>query len=158
MRRFYIGRFQPYHDGHHKMVEAIASEIDELVLGIGSAGDSHSPHNPFTAGERIMMITKSLVDLDLVTYTVPSATAGEDSTELAQLPVSNAHSSVPGSIGVPPLSAPLIVFDDSAILDKTGLPDGGPEPGLTSQFPRNRGTEQLVLSLSLTPCIRDEAG
>ena len=72
MRRgFYIGRFQPYHDGHHNVVRRIAEEVDELVLGIGSAGDSHSEHDPFTAGERIMMITKSLVDLDLVTYAVP---------------------------------------------------------------------------------------
>jgi nicotinamide-nucleotide adenylyltransferase len=72
MRRgFYIGRFQPYHNGHHRMVDRIASEVDELVLGIGSAGDSHSTHDPFTAGERIMMLTKSLVDYDLVTYAVP---------------------------------------------------------------------------------------
>ncbi|WP_255170183.1 nicotinamide-nucleotide adenylyltransferase [Natrononativus amylolyticus] len=70
-RGFYIGRFQPYHNGHHNMVERIAEDVDELVLGIGSAGDSHSTRNPFTAGERIMMITKSLVDYDLVTYAVP---------------------------------------------------------------------------------------
>jgi nicotinamide-nucleotide adenylyltransferase len=70
-RGFYIGRFQPFHDGHRNVVETIAEEVDELVLGIGSAGDSHSRHDPFTAGERIMMITKSLVDSDLVTYAVP---------------------------------------------------------------------------------------
>ncbi|WP_440990988.1 nicotinamide-nucleotide adenylyltransferase [Haloarchaeobius baliensis] len=70
-RGFYIGRFQPYHNGHHSMVETIAEEVDELVLGIGSAGDSHSEHDPFTAGERIMMLTKSLVDHDIVTYAVP---------------------------------------------------------------------------------------
>ncbi|GAB3018877.1 nicotinamide-nucleotide adenylyltransferase [Natronobiforma cellulositropha] len=70
-RGFYIGRFQPYHEGHHAMVNQIAAEVDELVLGIGSAGDSHTPRNPFTAGERIMMITKCLVDLDIVTYVVP---------------------------------------------------------------------------------------
>ncbi len=58
MRGFYIGRFQPYHNGHHSMVERIADEVDELVLGIGSADDSHTTHDPFTAGERIMMITK----------------------------------------------------------------------------------------------------
>ena len=72
MRRgFYIGRFQPYHNGHHQMVHRIAEEVDELVLGVGSAGDSHTRHDPFTAGERIMMITKALVDIDLVTYVVP---------------------------------------------------------------------------------------
>jgi nicotinamide-nucleotide adenylyltransferase len=70
-RGFYIGRFQPYHTGHHRVVEQIATEVDELVVGIGSAGDSHSARNPFTAGERIMMITKALVDFDLVTYAVP---------------------------------------------------------------------------------------
>ena len=71
MRGFYIGRFQPYHDGHHHMVEAIADQVDELVLGIGSAGDSHTRRNPFTAGERVMMITKSLAEFDLPTYVVP---------------------------------------------------------------------------------------
>ncbi|SFB73180.1 nicotinamide-nucleotide adenylyltransferase [Halobiforma haloterrestris] len=70
-RGFYIGRFQPFHNGHRNMVERIAEDVDELVLGIGSADDSHTVRNPFTAGERIMMITKSLVDMDLVTYAVP---------------------------------------------------------------------------------------
>lgn len=70
-RGFYIGRFQPYHNGHHRVVADIADEVDELVVGIGSAGDSHTERNPFTAGERIMMITKSLVEFDLVTYAVP---------------------------------------------------------------------------------------
>ena len=71
MRGFYIGRFQPYHDGHHHMVEEIADEVDELVLGIGSAGDSHSVRNPFTAGERVMMVSKSVAEFDITTYAVP---------------------------------------------------------------------------------------
>jgi nicotinamide-nucleotide adenylyltransferase len=52
MRGFYIGRFQPYHNGHQHMVEEIIEEVDELVLGIGSADASHTVRNPFTAGER----------------------------------------------------------------------------------------------------------
>jgi len=71
LRGCYIGRFQPYHDGHHRMVEEIAEEVDELVLGIGSADQSHTTHDPFTAGERTMMITKSVADLDIITYAVP---------------------------------------------------------------------------------------
>ncbi|PSQ40707.1 nicotinamide-nucleotide adenylyltransferase [Halobacteriales archaeon QS_9_68_42] len=70
-RGFYIGRFQPFHEGHYAMVERISEEVDELVVGIGSADQSHTVRNPFTAGERIMMITKTLVDLDLVSYAVP---------------------------------------------------------------------------------------
>lgn len=71
MRGFYIGRFQPYHDGHHQMVAEIAAEVDELVLGIGSAGDSHTPRNPFTAGERVMMVSKAVAAFDVATYVVP---------------------------------------------------------------------------------------
>jgi len=71
MRGFYIGRFQPYHDGHHRMVREIVSEVDELVLGIGSAGHSHSRRNPFTAGERVMMVTKSVAEFDCTSYVVP---------------------------------------------------------------------------------------
>ncbi|WP_255197002.1 nicotinamide-nucleotide adenylyltransferase [Halorarius litoreus] len=70
-RGIYIGRFQPYHEGHHAMVERIAGEVDELVLGIGSADQSHTARNPFTAGERIMMLTKATADMDLITYAVP---------------------------------------------------------------------------------------
>ncbi|MGB9986478.1 nicotinamide-nucleotide adenylyltransferase [Salarchaeum japonicum] len=70
-RGFYIGRFQPYHEGHHRVVEAISDEVDELVVGVGSGDKSHSARNPFTAGERVMMITKALVDVDVVTYVVP---------------------------------------------------------------------------------------
>ncbi len=71
MRGFLIGRFQPFHNGHLSVVDKIAEDVDELVIGIGSAGDSHSSSDPFTAGERIMMITKTLESYDLVTYAVP---------------------------------------------------------------------------------------
>lgn len=71
MRGFLIGRFQPFHNGHQSVVDQIAKDVDELVLGIGSAGDSHTSSDPFTAGERIMMITKCLEQYDLVSYVVP---------------------------------------------------------------------------------------
>lgn len=71
MRGFLIGRFQPFHNGHRSVTEEIATEVDELVVGIGSAGNSHSTRDPFTAGERIMMITRALEEIDLRTYVVP---------------------------------------------------------------------------------------
>ena len=70
-RAFYIGRFQPFHRGHHKVISEIAKEVDELIIGIGSAQMSHTPENPFTAGERIMMISRGLKDLDLAYYVIP---------------------------------------------------------------------------------------
>jgi nicotinamide-nucleotide adenylyltransferase len=70
-RGCFIGRFQPYHEGHHTVVERIAAEVDELVFAVGSADQSHTVRDPFTAGERIMMITKATIDHDLLTYAVP---------------------------------------------------------------------------------------
>jgi nicotinamide-nucleotide adenylyltransferase len=70
-RAFYIGRFQPFHKGHLKVIREIANEVDELVIGIGSAQLSHTPENPFTAGERILMISRSLEPLDLYYYVIP---------------------------------------------------------------------------------------
>lgn len=60
MRALYIGRFQPYHLGHHEVIKKIAAEVDEVVIVIGSAQISHELENPFTAGERYLMISKSL--------------------------------------------------------------------------------------------------
>ena len=70
-RGILIGRFQPFHDGHLQVVDEIVDEVDELVLGIGSADASHEQRNPFTAGERIMMIQNTLEPLDTTTYAVP---------------------------------------------------------------------------------------
>jgi len=60
MRAFFIGRFQPYHLGHHEVVKNLLREVDELIIGIGSAQESHSLENPFTAGERVLMIDRAV--------------------------------------------------------------------------------------------------
>ena len=70
-RGFYIGRFQPYHNGHQSVLEHIAGKVDEIIIGIGSAQLSHHVENPFTAGERVLMITRSLEDLGCPVYVIP---------------------------------------------------------------------------------------
>ncbi|NPE31280.1 nicotinamide-nucleotide adenylyltransferase [Methanococcoides sp. SA1] len=70
-RAFYIGRFQPFHLGHHSVITSIAEEVDELIIGIGSAQTSHEVNNPFTAGERVMMIRHALEDIDVHFYALP---------------------------------------------------------------------------------------
>lgn len=70
-RGFYIGRFQPYHNGHQSVLERIASWVDEIVIGVGSAQADHEVENPFTAGERVLMITRSLEGLDCRYYVIP---------------------------------------------------------------------------------------
>ena len=63
-RGFFIGRFQPYHLGHHNVIRRIIREVDELIIGIGSAQESHTLENPFTAGERVLMVSKALDEID----------------------------------------------------------------------------------------------
>ena len=71
MRAFLIGRWQPFHKGHLSIIEEISKEVDEIIIGIGSAQKSHTLNDPFTAGERIMMITKTLKRYDFPYYVIP---------------------------------------------------------------------------------------
>ncbi len=57
-----MGRFQPFHLGHIYVINEILKDVDEVIIGIGSAQLSHSLENPFTAGERLTMISKSLFE------------------------------------------------------------------------------------------------
>ena len=60
MRGFFVGRFQPFHLGHLRAITTILSEVDELIIAIGSTQSSHDLDNPFTAGVRLVMIRKAL--------------------------------------------------------------------------------------------------
>ncbi len=59
-RGLFVGRFQPFHNGHVEVIKRIMKEVDELVIVVGSSQYSHRLDNPFTAGERITMIRKAL--------------------------------------------------------------------------------------------------
>lgn len=59
-RGLYVGRFQPFHLGHLEATQDVLKEVEELVIVIGSAQYSHNIHNPFTAGERLVMIRHAL--------------------------------------------------------------------------------------------------
>jgi nicotinamide-nucleotide adenylyltransferase len=43
-------------------VKKILGEVDEVIVAIGSAQYSHNVNNPFTAGERLVMIRETLRD------------------------------------------------------------------------------------------------
>ncbi len=59
-RGLFVGRFQPYHTGHHNALLNALKEVDEMVIVVGSAKESFQPQNPFTAGERVEMISAAL--------------------------------------------------------------------------------------------------
>ncbi len=60
MRAVFPGRFQPFHKGHLKVVEWALERVDELIMVVGSAQESHTLQNPMTAGERILAIRETL--------------------------------------------------------------------------------------------------
>ena len=63
LRGILIGRMQPVHNGHIQVIESILDEVDEIIIGIGSAQLSHSLKDPFTAGERVVMMNQALADI-----------------------------------------------------------------------------------------------
>ena len=73
MRGLLIGRYQPFHKGHLQVIRNILKEVDELIIGIGSAQISHTIDNPFTAGERMTMISSVLrtENIDCCKYLIP---------------------------------------------------------------------------------------
>ena len=65
MRGIYVGRFQPFHNGHLNCVKYALKESKELVIVIAAAQYSHSKKNPFTAGERYEMILGTLLEEEI---------------------------------------------------------------------------------------------
>ncbi len=63
-----IGRFQPFHNGHLEVIKKIATESDYMTIGIGSAQSSHTFEDPFTAGERYLMISRAMKRASLNNY------------------------------------------------------------------------------------------
>lgn len=57
-----IGRFQPYHYGHWSSINYALKKVKHLYILVGSSQKSHELKNPFTAGERILMIRNALID------------------------------------------------------------------------------------------------
>jgi nicotinamide-nucleotide adenylyltransferase len=61
-RGLMIGRFQPFHNGHLCLTRQILKECSELIIVIGSAQFNYIYKDPFTAGERMLMIHEALLE------------------------------------------------------------------------------------------------
>lgn len=57
-----MGRFQPIHKGHLYTIRQILERGEDMIIAIGSAQYSHTPDNPFTGGERMMLVKRALID------------------------------------------------------------------------------------------------
>lgn len=58
----FIGRFQPFHNGHYEVLKHALSIADKAILVIGSANQTPNARNPWTADEREAMIRAALSD------------------------------------------------------------------------------------------------
>ena len=55
-----VGRFQPMHTGHLKVIKWILKKYNKVIIAIGSSQDSFTEKNPFTFEERKKMIQNTL--------------------------------------------------------------------------------------------------
>ncbi|MHA1733534.1 MAG: nicotinamide-nucleotide adenylyltransferase, partial [Promethearchaeota archaeon] len=58
----FIGRFQPFHEGHLKVVEWILSRHPRVIIGIGSAQAERTRENPFSYEEREEFVKAALLE------------------------------------------------------------------------------------------------
>lgn len=65
----FIGRFQPFHNGHKAVIDAALEQAKEVVIVVGSSFAARNIRNPFTFDERKAMI-KSVFPSDNV-HVVP---------------------------------------------------------------------------------------
>jgi len=56
----FIGRFQPCHEGHIHAISVAASQVDTLLVLVGSANRTRSIKNPWTYQERVQMLRAKL--------------------------------------------------------------------------------------------------
>ena len=70
MKALFIGRFQPFHKGHLKVVENIAGKYEEIIIGMGSSQYKETIDNPFSSDERNQMITDSLQESNVNNYRI----------------------------------------------------------------------------------------
>ncbi|MHA1270998.1 MAG: nicotinamide-nucleotide adenylyltransferase [Candidatus Helarchaeota archaeon] len=92
-RGLFLGRFQPIHNGHIQVILALLKEVKELIIGVGSAQHSHTFNNPFTAGERVLMIRNAILENNIELsriYIIPIIDTHDN-----RIWVSNVKSSVP---------------------------------------------------------------
>lgn len=58
----FIGRFQPFHNGHLSVIRAGLKQADQLIVLCGSAYQARSARNPWSETEREAMIRSALTD------------------------------------------------------------------------------------------------
>ena len=64
----FIGRFQPFHNGHKAVIDAALEQAKEVVVVVGSSFAARNIRNPFTFEERKSMIEATFPDETMEMY------------------------------------------------------------------------------------------
>lgn len=67
----FIGRFQPFHIGHHAVIASVANRVDSMLVLVGSAFRPRSWKNPFTYQERRGFLLEGVGDIEVPIETLP---------------------------------------------------------------------------------------
>jgi nicotinamide-nucleotide adenylyltransferase len=61
-RGLLAGRFQPFHKGHETAIADALGTVAEVIVGVSSIDANLTLRDPFTCGERLEMVCRSLDD------------------------------------------------------------------------------------------------
>ena len=64
----FIGRFQPFHNGHKAVIEAALEKAEQVVIVVGSSFAARNIRNPFSFEERKAMIEACFTEPQHSTY------------------------------------------------------------------------------------------
>jgi len=62
----FIGRFQPFHNGHLSVIKGMVKVNDKVFIGIGSSSLHGTPDDPFTREERREMMQRALQEENII--------------------------------------------------------------------------------------------
>lgn len=57
----FIGRFQPFHNGHLEVILSALTQAKKVLILVGSSNQPRTPKNPFTFDERRKMINEAVI-------------------------------------------------------------------------------------------------
>lgn len=66
----FIGRFQPFHNGHLEVIRKASKLAEKVLIIIGSANAHQNVRNPFTYSQRVEMIGKTLIAENITNFTI----------------------------------------------------------------------------------------
>ena len=57
--------FNPFHNGHSRLIGHILNECNEVIIAIGSSQFNYKLSNPFTAGKDYRLVHDTLIEQEM---------------------------------------------------------------------------------------------